>query len=51
VEIYVGLANNEISVDIATLIQALAPANYIATVSAVDANGSGRSAPPSAFIR
>jgi regulation of enolase protein 1 (concanavalin A-like superfamily) len=46
-----AVVNNEISVDIATLITPLAPGNYIATVSSVNANGSGRSAPPSAFVR
>jgi regulation of enolase protein 1 (concanavalin A-like superfamily) len=46
-----AVVNNEISVDIATLITPLAPGNYIATVSAVNANGSCRSAPPSAFVR
>ena len=46
-----AVVNNEISVDVATTIQALAPGNYIATVSAVNANGAGRSAPPSAFVR
>jgi regulation of enolase protein 1 (concanavalin A-like superfamily) len=46
-----AVVNNEISVDIATLITPLAPGNYIATVSSVNANGSARSAPPSAFVR
>ena len=46
-----AVVNNEISVDIATLITPLAPGNYIATVSSVNANGAGRSAPPSPFVR
>jgi hypothetical protein len=46
-----AVAGGEISVDVATLIQPLAPGNYIATVSAVNAAGAGRSAPPSAFVR
>ncbi len=46
-----AVVNNEISVDIASFILALSPGNYIATVSSVNANGSGRSAPPSAFVR
>jgi hypothetical protein len=43
--------SGEISVDVATLITPLAPGNYIATVSAVNAAGAGRSAPPSPFVR
>ncbi len=46
-----AVVNNEISVNIATLITPLAPGNYIATVSSVNANGAGRSAPPSPFVR
>lgn len=46
-----AVVNNEISVDVATLITPLAPGNYIGTVSAVNANGTGRSAPPSPFGR
>ncbi len=46
-----AVVNNEISVNVATLITPLAPGNYKATVSAVNANGAGRSAPPSAFVR
>jgi regulation of enolase protein 1 (concanavalin A-like superfamily) len=45
-----AVVNNQISVDIATLISGLAPGNYIATVSAVNAAGRGRSAPTS-FVK
>jgi regulation of enolase protein 1 (concanavalin A-like superfamily) len=45
-----AIVNSTISVDIATLIQALAPGSYIATVSAVNSAGKGRSA-PSSFVR
>jgi regulation of enolase protein 1 (concanavalin A-like superfamily) len=46
-----AIVSGEISVDVATLITPLAPGNYIATVSAVNAAGAGRSAPPSPFVR
>jgi uncharacterized protein (DUF2141 family) len=46
-----AVVNNEISVDIATLIQALAPGSYIATMSAVNGTGRSRSAPSPTFVR
>jgi hypothetical protein len=46
-----AVVSGEISVDVATLITPLAAGNYIATVSAVSASGSGRSTPPSPFVR
>jgi hypothetical protein len=44
-------ASNEITVDQAAFFSSLAPGDYIATVSAVGATGSGRSMPPSPFSR
>jgi hypothetical protein len=46
-----AIVNGQITVDVATFIQALAPGSYIATVSAVNAAGAGRSTPPSPFVR
>jgi regulation of enolase protein 1 (concanavalin A-like superfamily) len=45
-----AVVNNEISVNIEIVISGLAPGNYVATVSAVNAAGSGRSA-PAPFVR
>ncbi len=44
-------ANGDITVDRAAFFSALAPGNYIATVSALGASGSARSNPPVAFTR
>jgi regulation of enolase protein 1 (concanavalin A-like superfamily) len=46
-----AIVSGEITVDVATLITPLAPGNYIATVSAVNSAGAGRSNPPSPFTR
>jgi hypothetical protein len=46
-----AIVSGEITVDVATLITPLAPGSYIATVSAVNSAGAGRSNPPSPFTR
>jgi regulation of enolase protein 1 (concanavalin A-like superfamily) len=46
-----AVVNNEISVDIASLIQALAAGNYIATMSSVNGTARSRSAPSPTFVR
>jgi regulation of enolase protein 1 (concanavalin A-like superfamily) len=46
-----AVVNNEISVDIATLIQALAPGSYKATMSSVNGTARSRSAPSPTFVR
>jgi regulation of enolase protein 1 (concanavalin A-like superfamily) len=46
-----AVVNNEISVDIATLIQALAAGSYKATMSSVNGTARSRSAPSPTFVR
>ena len=46
-----SVVNNEISVDIATLIQALAAGSYKATMSSVNGTTRSRSAPSPTFVR
>jgi regulation of enolase protein 1 (concanavalin A-like superfamily) len=46
-----AVVNNEISVDIATLIQALAPGSYKATMSSVNGTTRSRSAASPTFVR
>jgi regulation of enolase protein 1 (concanavalin A-like superfamily) len=43
--------NGNITVDIAALVQALSPGSYFATVTAIGAGGSARSAPSNTFTR
>jgi regulation of enolase protein 1 (concanavalin A-like superfamily) len=45
------IVNNEISIDIAAFIQALAPGSYIATVASVNLSGKSRSAPSATWVR
>ena len=46
-----AVVNGECNVDVSPTVQALAPGNYIATVTAVGPGGSARSAPSAAFTR